>query len=402
MSRQAWLSSVTVFVVVFAGAAQAQQKAEKLKPPEAGTMQVEIRFAAEKAAPGQAGETPTIIFNGRPIHVNGGTLVLKSSVLSAIAGQYWLGLDVEALPEAPNKKLPAHQGLMVKEVLPGSPAAKAGIKPHDVLLKAGKQPLAARQDLINAVQAAKETDLVLDVDRNGKVQKITVRPAKRAGSEIELRAGPSMPGGQMFAAISGAPTPGVPMPGATANGIVVCTGSSQAVCRGSTDPQEIRKTQIRSAIMLLEQAGLQEDVQRIRTKLETVEHQRPKPPAVGGNRSRSLSTAEIDQRVAWTEAFLKQLDTNGNGLIDADEANSDQVKAMMGRIFERMGIRPRYPISINEIKAATANYYSSQRAAIVPSRPDPALAELRKQVEQLRREMRELRKRVEKLSQFPG
>ena len=62
----------------------------------------------------------------------------------AATGEYWLG--VECLPVMPALRaqlnLPEKQGLLVAAVMPDSPAAKAGIKQHDVLLRVGEKPLA--------------------------------------------------------------------------------------------------------------------------------------------------------------------------------------------------------------------------------------------------------------------
>ena len=81
----------------------------------------------------------------------------------ATASQYWIGLSVE--PAGPKLELPGHQGLTVREVMPESPAAKAGIKAHDMILNAGDRPLKSVQDLVQAVQQAKEKDLVLELIR---------------------------------------------------------------------------------------------------------------------------------------------------------------------------------------------------------------------------------------------
>ena len=43
---------------------------------------------------------------------------------------------------------------MIAAVVPESPAAKAGIEPGDVIVKAGKKSLVQVQELIDAVEAA--------------------------------------------------------------------------------------------------------------------------------------------------------------------------------------------------------------------------------------------------------
>ena len=96
-------------------------------------------------------------------------------------GDYWLG--VECQPVAPalraQLKLADDEGLAVVAVAEDSPAAKAGLCEHDVLLKAGAKSLAAVPDLMTAVDAAKEQKLSLELLRAGERKKIEVQPAKR-------------------------------------------------------------------------------------------------------------------------------------------------------------------------------------------------------------------------------
>jgi hypothetical protein len=63
--------------------------------------------------------------------------------------------------------------------LPGDPADKAGVKLYDVLLKVDDKALENGEELIHAVDKAKETKLKLDVIRGGKPLEITVTPSKR-------------------------------------------------------------------------------------------------------------------------------------------------------------------------------------------------------------------------------
>ena len=66
----------------------------------------------------------------------------------------WLGLHcfpVEPTLRA-HVKLPEGQGLVVGSVAADSPAAKAGIEPNDILLKAGDQPLKEVADLVSSIE----------------------------------------------------------------------------------------------------------------------------------------------------------------------------------------------------------------------------------------------------------
>ncbi len=102
-------------------------------------------------------------------------------------GESWLGIAVELAPEPlPAKlKLPKVRGLTVENVLPDSPAAKAGIKNSDILLKANDRLLNEPANLVREINKVREGKLALDVLRDGKRQTITATPAKR-------RRGPSV------------------------------------------------------------------------------------------------------------------------------------------------------------------------------------------------------------------
>lgn len=75
----------------------------------------------------------------------------------------------------------------------------------------------------------------------------------------------------------------------------------------------------------------------------------------GRDDNRPLSADEIAQRVSRTEEFLKRLDTNGNGRIDADEVADGPGKFMIERVFSRMGAQPHYPITISDLKQSMEN-----------------------------------------------
>ena len=70
------------------------------------------------------------------------------------------------------------QGLVVDDVMEKSPAEKAGLKKFDVLLAAGDKSLKSLEDLVTAVQNAKETPIALLVLRGGNKETNTVTPTK--------------------------------------------------------------------------------------------------------------------------------------------------------------------------------------------------------------------------------
>ncbi|WP_343162765.1 trypsin-like peptidase domain-containing protein [Oleiagrimonas sp. C23AA] len=60
----------------------------------------------------------------------------------------WLGLDYTNVPVASNSGLPAAaRGVMISDVYPGGPAARAGLQQGDILLRLGKQDITDASDL---------------------------------------------------------------------------------------------------------------------------------------------------------------------------------------------------------------------------------------------------------------
>ena len=87
-----------------------------------------------------------------------------------------LGVTVQELNQslADSFKLPQPEGALVASIAPGSAAAKAGLKPGDVILTYNGQPIAASGDLPALVGMARPGDRAsLEVWRNGKKEALS-------------------------------------------------------------------------------------------------------------------------------------------------------------------------------------------------------------------------------------
>lgn len=101
------------------------------------------------------------------------------------APKYWIGLV--GGPIRPEHALRAHvdipegQGLLVVEVMPDSPAAKAGVKTNDILLRANDNELHEMQDLVELVIAEgdKQGQIAVEVLRRGQRETVYVTPEER-------------------------------------------------------------------------------------------------------------------------------------------------------------------------------------------------------------------------------
>jgi len=94
---------------------------------------------------------------------------------------YWIGLACSPATDALRAQLglAEAEGLVVQEVLPDSPAAKAGIKQYDIVVKVDGKPTGKLQELIDAVDAAKDKEATIEILRGGKPIQIKATPQKR-------------------------------------------------------------------------------------------------------------------------------------------------------------------------------------------------------------------------------
>jgi membrane-associated protease RseP (regulator of RpoE activity) len=125
-------------------------------------------------------EPPEVLVDAPPVPVNP-ALVAKSS--------YWLGVECEpaAAPLRAQLKLKEGQGLLVRHVMPDSPAAKAGIQANDVLLSFNDARLGEVADLSRAVSDAGEQASTVRLIRAGEEQELQVAPQKRPSFEAVER-----------------------------------------------------------------------------------------------------------------------------------------------------------------------------------------------------------------------
>lgn len=152
-----------------------------------------LLLAATAARADEPTEGPSLKVEGPTVTVEAATVQLSD---------YWIGVQCGAVPPPLRAQLglAEAQGLLVGHVVPDSPAAKAGIKQYDVLLKASDKPLGKVQDLVDAVDAAKDKPFAVELLRAGKTEKITLQPAKRpddagAGQLVPM---PGVPGDPDF------------------------------------------------------------------------------------------------------------------------------------------------------------------------------------------------------------
>jgi membrane-associated protease RseP (regulator of RpoE activity) len=108
----------------------------------------------------------------------------------ASASRYRIGVKCAPAGEALHAQLPdlpKDHGLLVEQVIPDAPAAKAGIKVHDIFVSVGDKPLGQVADLTNAIEAAKGAELTIKLLRGGKSITVTVKPEEQQALGEPLR-----------------------------------------------------------------------------------------------------------------------------------------------------------------------------------------------------------------------
>ena len=115
-------------------------------------------------------------------------LQVEAAQAEATASKYWIGIGLGGvLDDIVKEQLGLEHGLVVDDVLPDSPAQKAGFQKNDILVKVGDKALAEPMDLVKAVEEAKESELSIGLLRGGKETTLKVTPSKRPEQEFEAR-----------------------------------------------------------------------------------------------------------------------------------------------------------------------------------------------------------------------
>jgi membrane-associated protease RseP (regulator of RpoE activity) len=105
---------------------------------------------------------------------------------------YWIGLRGRGVDDPvlrTHLQLAEGTGIVVEDVVADSPAAKAGLQKHDIILRANDDMVDSMETLQTHVQAAKDKAIELEVIRLGKETNVTVTPAERPADFQQLAGG---------------------------------------------------------------------------------------------------------------------------------------------------------------------------------------------------------------------
>lgn len=330
----------------------ASQKVEELLSKEQKEA-LKKPFTLSGQAGGQGGVTYTLVPGGAP-----------GAPLGNVS-QYWIGLSVEPLGAEQRKKLalPADQGLVVQTVAPESPAAKAGIKTGDVILKAGDRTLKSVQDLVQGIQQAKENALALKIVRDGQKQKISVTPAKRPAegvfvfqAEGETKGAKTVPGAKVRQ-----------LPGGGLE-LTIEEKTEKAETKNVQTPESARKA-LEKKLLASSRASLGERIKRQHELAEKAWQAYQKMQKLGDDKK--AEAHELWEQIRSLEGQLRQTFP----------------PAAVGTI----NLAPGTSVNRGWIELRPGQAAPGAQVIVGERRQDAAIQELRAQVEKLRRDVDELK-----------
>lgn len=100
-------------------------------------------------------------------------------VVDRVSARFWIGVHAVPIDNALKSQLGLEDRLIVRSVMPNSPAGKAGLVEHDILLKFGEHELADLKDLLKAVAANEGEGTKVVVLRAGKETTLDIQPTER-------------------------------------------------------------------------------------------------------------------------------------------------------------------------------------------------------------------------------
>jgi serine protease Do len=95
-----------------------------------------------------------------------------------------LGIEAEALASQLAEYFGVQEGVLIRSVKPDSPAAKAGLRAGDVIIKAGDKRVGKPREVTEAIRSAKGGPLVFTIVRDKREMTVTVT-AEEAGPRRE-------------------------------------------------------------------------------------------------------------------------------------------------------------------------------------------------------------------------
>jgi len=130
----------------------------------------------------------TTLVRGQGRTVPGESVESLRGLLMRNQSDYWVGVFCTRVPAAlrSHLELDRDEGLVIRRVIQESPADKADLRVHDVVLRFGNTNVADVPDLIAAIDDTRDKETVVMLIRNGQKMTLVVTPEKRLAPPQEL------------------------------------------------------------------------------------------------------------------------------------------------------------------------------------------------------------------------
>jgi hypothetical protein len=107
-------------------------------------------------------------------------IVADGDEADASGPRYWVGLICDPADPILRAHLKLKEtGLVVRHVVPDAPAAKAGVKEHDILLAVGDKEVSDVRGLVDGVEKSEGKEITLHLLRDGEKTAVKITPTKR-------------------------------------------------------------------------------------------------------------------------------------------------------------------------------------------------------------------------------
>jgi membrane-associated protease RseP (regulator of RpoE activity) len=113
-------------------------------------------------------------------------VALRPAASKAAPSEYWIGVTVTPIEPVLRAQLriSQNQGVIVNQVFPDSPAAKAGISLHDIIVSVEGNPITEPGQLAKSVQSKASKPLSLSLTtKGGRSRNVTVTPERKKTNE---------------------------------------------------------------------------------------------------------------------------------------------------------------------------------------------------------------------------
>ena len=320
-------------------------------------------FAEEQAA--ETGQP--IVVRARLVAQDGEVVPLEgfTADVAEEASPYWIGVQLEPPTDILKQHLHLEGGMVVVHVFEDGPAAKAGLKANDIILKAGDGYIKEPGDLLEIVGAAKENELTLVLIRSGKEQTIKVVPAqRRQEGKFQIITEASLEGEKVVQTLDAA--------------LHAYRGA------GGADPT-INVIRVRPGVVTSATLGalkLPKDVSVVITKMG---NQPTKIVVKKGDREYQAMGDQINQLPEEVRGYV-QLVRSG---AETAMLKEDTVRTPLVPYVATLGGEKVYRY-VAEVKLADENSKLDRILKIVSQKEDSSVSALRKEVQQLREELEEL------------